>query len=123
MATPQNHLFVCTNTRPPGNPKGSCGEKGASDLFTAFKARIHARNLHGQVMVNSSNCLKPCQWGPNVVLYPAGTWYSGVTLEDVDAILDATLAGEVLERRRMPPEAEEAFPKPQPPEKGSSADS
>lgn len=110
MAVPKHHLFICTNTRPPGNPKGSCGERGAADIFTAFKARIHARDLHGLVQVNASNCLKPCQWGPNVVLYPEGTWYAGVTLEDVDAILDATLAGAVVERLRMPPEAEEAFP-------------
>lgn len=111
MATPKHHLFVCTNTRPPGNPKGSCGERGASDLFTAFKARIHAKHLQGLVQANSSSCLKPCQWGPNVVLYPEGTWYSGVSEKDVDAILDAAVEGRVVERLRMPPEAEEAFPK------------
>lgn len=110
MATPSHHLFICTNTRPPGNPKGSCGEAGAGDVFTAFKARIHARDLLGQVQANSSNCLKPCHWGPNVVLYPEGVWYSGVSPADVDEILDATLAGTVVERLRMPPEAEEAFP-------------
>lgn len=114
MPTPKHHLFVCTNTRPPGNPKGSCGERGSGELFTKFKARIHARNLHGEVMANSSNCLKPCQWGPNVVVYPEGTWYAGVRLEDVDAILDAIVAGEVVERLVMPPEAEESFPKPDP---------
>ncbi len=111
MSTPKHHLFICTNTRPPGNPKGSCGERGAEGIFDTFKARIHARNLHGEVQVNSSSCLKPCQWGPNVVLYPEGTWYSGVSGEDVDAILDATLEGRVLERLRMPPEAENAFPR------------
>lgn len=114
MATPKHHLFVCTNTRPPGNPKGSCGERGAGDLFTQFKSRIHARNLHGEVMANSSNCLKPCQWGPNVVIYPEGTWYSGVSLDDVDAILDAAVEGKVVERLCMPPEAAETFPKPDP---------
>lgn len=113
MAIPEHHLFVCTNTRPPGNPKGSCGEAGAGDVFTAFKARIHARDLYGQVQANSSNCLKPCQWGPNVVIYPEGVWYSGVTVADVDAILDATLSGAVVERLRMPPEAAEAFPRPE----------
>ena len=112
MATPQHHLFICTNTRPPGNPKGSCGERGASEIFTAFKARIHARGLQGKLQINSSNCLKPCQWGPNVVQYPEGTWYSGVALEDIDAILDAALEGRVVERLRMPPEAEDSFPKP-----------
>jgi (2Fe-2S) ferredoxin len=110
MATPQHHLFLCTNTRPPGHPKGSCGERGANEILTALKSRIKARNLQGIVQVNGSSCLKPCEWGPNAVLYPEGVWYSGVTAEDIDAILDATLERRVVERLCMPPEAMKAFP-------------
>ena len=40
MPKPQYHIFVCTNTRPPDHPKGSCGEKGAD---TAHQRR----NPHG----------------------------------------------------------------------------
>lgn len=111
MAAPTHHLFLCTNTRPPGHPKGSCGEKGSDAILTAFKSRIHERCLHGTIQVNASSCLKPCQWGPNAVVYPEGTWYSGVSVEDVDAILDGMLEGRPVERLLMPPEAMEAFPK------------
>lgn len=106
---PEIHILVCTNERPPGNPKGSCGEKGSVGLFDRFKQEVEARGMRGQVQVNRSNCLKPCAFGPTVVVYPHGSWYGAVALEDVSAILDAELVGEQVERLKLPRAAYESF--------------
>ena len=45
MPKPERHVLVCTNTRPPGNAKGSCGEKGSEALHYALKDMIRERGL------------------------------------------------------------------------------
>jgi (2Fe-2S) ferredoxin len=42
----------------------------------------------GEVIVTGTTCLGPCEQGPNVVVYPTGTWYSQVKDSDVPVILD-----------------------------------
>jgi len=42
----------------------------------------------GDVLVTGTSCLGPCEQGPNVVIYPEGTWYSQVKESDVAVILD-----------------------------------
>jgi (2Fe-2S) ferredoxin len=87
----QRHLFVCTNARPPGHPKGCCSEKGAEALRDAFKAAIKARGLDGSVRANAAGCLDACEHGATVVVYPEGTWYGGVKPSDVSEIVDEHL--------------------------------
>jgi (2Fe-2S) ferredoxin/predicted O-methyltransferase YrrM len=41
------------------------------------------------VQVTTSGSLGLCEHGPNMVVYPEGTWYSGVTLEDVGEIVQS----------------------------------
>jgi (2Fe-2S) ferredoxin len=39
----------------------------------------------------------------SIVVYPQGAWYAGVTLADVDEIVERTLRrGEIVERLRAP---------------------
>jgi (2Fe-2S) ferredoxin len=40
-------------------------------------------------LVSSTGCLKQCEKGPVVVVYPGGWWYSEVNPAKVDQILDA----------------------------------
>jgi (2Fe-2S) ferredoxin len=41
-------------------------------------------------MVSTTGCLKLCEEGPIVLVYPQGHWYKGISSEDaVDAILDS----------------------------------
>ena len=55
MPKPKFHILVCTTTRPPGNPRGSCGEKGSRDLLPAFFEEMEKRMLFGQVLVTESS--------------------------------------------------------------------
>ncbi len=44
-------------------------------------------------MVSSTSCLKACDHGPVLIVYPEGTWYGKVDEEIVDEILDALEEG------------------------------
>ena len=89
---PEKHVFVCTNQRPPGHPRGSCVEKGSAEILQTF------RDLQGEKGIISfkavaSGCLEPCLAGPSVYVAPDDVWYGGVTVEDVERIIDEHLVG------------------------------
>ena len=80
------HVFVCTNTRPPGHERGSCARRGAVELRDYMKDKAKEIGLKN-VRVNSAGCLDRCELGPDLVIYPEGVWYHYDTKEDVDEIL------------------------------------
>lgn len=93
MPTWKHHVFVCTNKRPPGHPKGSCGDArpggSCNDVLMAFNDEIERLELFETVKVNSSSCLGPCRSGPTLVVYPENTWYGAVKKEDVREIVQS----------------------------------
>jgi (2Fe-2S) ferredoxin len=101
MPLPERHVLVCVNTRPPGNSKGSCGEKGSEALFEALKALVKARGW--PIIVNRTNCLKHCSRGITVAVYPENVWYASVGLGDLEEICEKHLGGGLpVERLLMP---------------------
>lgn len=94
----QRYLFVCTNRRPDGHPKGSCAEKGSEELVKKLKGALLARGAAGRIRACSSSCLDLCEIGATVVQEPEHVAYGNVTLDDVDAIADAVVEGKVVER-------------------------
>ena len=102
MPKPQHQVLVCTNTRPPGNPKGSCGEKGSEALADELKALVKSRGLADRVMVNKTSCLKHCSHGITVAVQPENVWYGGVRREDLDEIARHVDGGAPVERLLMP---------------------
>lgn len=102
MPRPERQVLVCVNTRPPGNAKGSCGEKGAQALFEALRDRVQEAGLGG-VMVNRTYCLKHCSRGPVVAVQPDNVWYAGVKEGDLPEICASHLReGRPVERLLMP---------------------
>jgi (2Fe-2S) ferredoxin len=100
---PERHVLVCLNARPPGNPKGSCSEKGAEAVFDRLKALVKERGLGGRVIVNRTSCLKHCSRGITMAVYPEGQWYAGVTEADLPEILAEHLEnGRPVRRLDMP---------------------
>ncbi|PYV84096.1 MAG: ferredoxin [Acidobacteria bacterium] len=87
------HIFVCGNIRPAGNPRGCCDPTGGAELQKLFKRKLAERGLKGRVRANQSGCLDQCEHGPNVVVYPEAVWYGGVTLADVDEIVETHIIG------------------------------
>ena len=94
MAEPHfdKHVFVCTNRRDPGNPKGSCAEKGGEAVRDEFKRLLHDRGVKGRMRANAAGCLDQCARGVTVV----------VAVSDVSEIIEHHLFGGVpVERLRM----------------------
>ena len=98
----KHHLFICTNTRPAGHPRGCCNPDGSARLREHFKSEVKRKNLKATVRANASGCLDQCEHGPNVVVYPEGIWYGNVQLDDVDEILESHIIhGKPVERLRI----------------------
>jgi (2Fe-2S) ferredoxin len=104
MAKFEKHIFICTNQRPDGHPRGCCNPSGQAELQRAFKAKLAERGISGKkVRANKSGCLEQCEVGPTVVVYPDAVWYGGVTPADVDEIIDShILGGRPVERLIIP---------------------
>jgi len=102
MAKFERHIFICGNVRPQGHPRGCCDPTGQAELQKIFKAKLAERGLKGRVRANQSGCLDQCEHGPNLVVYPDGVWYGGVTPADVEEILDSHIVGgRPVERLRL----------------------
>ena len=95
------HVFVCENRRPDDDPRGCCAAKGGKEVREALKKAAKEAGLKGRVRVNTAGCLDQCAHGVTVVVYPEAVWYGGVTLDDVDAIVnDHLVGGRPVERLR-----------------------
>lgn len=102
---PQRHryLFVCTNRRPDGTPKGSCAALGSVEIHAALKAALAERNLHKvDVRGCTSGCLDLCWVGPAIAVEPDHYFYGRVTEADVPEIVDALAEGRRVERLVLP---------------------
>ncbi len=85
----EKHIFVCENVRPPDDSRGCCSAKGSLEVRALLKKRIKELGLKGKVRANSSGCLDACEFGASVVVYPEEVWYGGVTVNDVEEILQS----------------------------------
>ena len=94
----ERYLFVCTNRRDADNPKGSCAAKGSEELVKKLKEAFVKRGAQSRIRTCSSSCLDLCEIGASIVQEPDHVAYGAVTLDDVDAIADAAVAGAVVER-------------------------
>ena len=90
----QHHIFICTNQREAGHPRGSCDPTGEGLLQKTFKKQLAGHGIRGDVVrANKSGCLEQCEHGPTVVVYPEAVWYGGVTVDDVSEIVESHIVG------------------------------
>ena len=73
------HVLVCGGT--------GCTSSGSTKLIERFEEQIAANGLDKEVKVVRTGCFGLCEAGPVVIIYPEGTFYSRVKLEDVDEIV------------------------------------
>jgi (2Fe-2S) ferredoxin len=60
---------------------------------------VDERDLSSEVIITNTGCFAICDKGPIVVVYPEGTWYGGVTPDDVFDIMEEHIeGGEKVER-------------------------
>ena len=105
MPKPNKHVFVCTQQRPPGHPRGSCGQHGSGAVYEEFLQQLEKRNLFNSIQVTATGCMGPCSEGPSVLVYPEGIMYGKVNKENVTEIFDQHLvAGTPVESLKVSPE-------------------
>jgi (2Fe-2S) ferredoxin len=87
MKKPKYHIFVCNSFRLQGEPQGVCHKKDSVNLLRILEEEIIDRGLDAQV--SSTGCLKVCDRGPAMVIYPQAWWYEDVDEDKLREILDA----------------------------------
>ena len=98
MKTPNHHIFVCGSFRASGGPQGVCNKKNSLQLLQYLEQELADRGLT-DVVVSSTGCLKVCDRGPAMIIYPENWWYGGLESESaIDDILDALETGTPAER-------------------------
>lgn len=86
-----SHVLVCKG--------GDCSKKGGRETKKALKSELRAAGMNGDVRVDSVECLGLCKQGPNVIVYPEGSWYLGLKERDVPEVVEEHLKdGEPVER-------------------------
>ncbi|MDH4284967.1 MAG: (2Fe-2S) ferredoxin domain-containing protein [Gallionellaceae bacterium] len=105
MGKPVKHVFVCTQSRPPEHPRGSCAANGSADVLQEFKQQFEQRQLWGRFALTGCGCLGTCGTGPSVLVYPESVMYGGVKKDDVATIIEEHLLNnKPVERLQLPPE-------------------
>ncbi len=92
MKKPTYHILVCNSFRMAGAPQGVCRTKGSGNLMQTLEEEILDRGL--DAIVSATGCLKVCDRGPAMVVYPQNFWYGNVTEDAIAEILDALENGE-----------------------------
>jgi (2Fe-2S) ferredoxin len=93
MDAAERHIFVCCSFRGNGTPQGVCHKKNSVSFLPYLEEELSDRGMQG-VQVSSSGCLKACDRGPVLVVYPENWWFGNIEGEDdVDAILDSIEKG------------------------------
>lgn len=105
MPRPEKHVFVCTQNRPAGHPRGSCASCGSAEVMNEFMNEIQGRNLFEKIALTNTGCMGPCSLGPSVLVYPEGVMYGRVGKDDVKTIIEQHLiGGETVAELLMPAE-------------------
>lgn len=98
----KKHIFICTNQRPEGAAKPSCGEAHGLELISEFKKLIKEKGLAVEIRTQKTGCLDLCDFGPALVVYPEGVFYQHVQISDVAEIVDEHLvAGRIVKRLEL----------------------
>ncbi len=82
----ERHVFVCTS----GDWCPSVDGDGIG-VHAALKAAVREAGLADRVRVNHAGCFNQCGHGPMAVVYPEGTWYRALTVDDVGEIVERHL--------------------------------
>lgn len=103
----RKHVFVCQNLRDVASGKNFCGDEGKA-IRDKLKQEITKRGLKKEVRINSAGCLGQCKHGPAMVIYPEGTWYGHLRLEDTEELLQKSILDDkIIERLLINPDKDE----------------
>jgi len=85
------HVLICGGT--------GCTSSGSAKIREEFDKLLKEKGLDNEVKVVQTGCFGLCALGPVVVVYPEGSFYSLVKVEDVKEIVEEhLLKGRIVDR-------------------------
>lgn len=87
----RSHILVCGGT--------GCTSSGSQQILNALQTEIEKAGLKDEVAVVQTGCHGLCALGPIMLIYPEGTFYSMVNVDDIPEIVtEHLLKGRIVKR-------------------------
>ena len=87
----RSHVLICGGT--------GCTSSGSPAIADKLQEEIKKNGLENEVNVVKTGCFGLCALGPIMIIYPEGSFYSMVKLEDIPEIVsEHLLKGRIVER-------------------------
>ena len=87
----RSHVLICGGT--------GCSSSGSVKLSEKLAEELKAKGLDEEVKIVMTGCFGLCALGPIMIVYPEGTFYSRVTVDDIPEIVSEHLEkGRIVER-------------------------
>lgn len=87
----RNHVLVCGG--------GGCISSGCEEIKNALQEELVRWGIDKEIQVLVTGCMGPCSLGPMIIVYPEGTFYKKLTVDDVKEIVEQHLyLGNVVEK-------------------------
>ncbi len=87
----RSHVLICGGT--------GCTSSGSAEIEKALISEIEKNDLSNEVKVVKTGCFGLCALGPIMIIYPEGSFYSMIKIEDIPEIVsEHLLKGRVVKR-------------------------
>ncbi len=86
----ETQILICGGT--------GCTSSHSMEIRKALEETLAAKGMEKDVKIITTGCFGLCARGPIMIVYPAGTFYNMVQVEDVPDIVDAIANGTIVDR-------------------------
>ena len=81
----ERHVLVCGGT--------GCTSSGSPKIIAELEKEFAEKGLKDKVQIVKTGCFGLCERGPIMIVYPEGSFYSRVKVEEISRIVDEHLIG------------------------------